>query len=102
MDERTPNEKLNRSQDPTQSIPETVTRMVDQTVQGLEPKIHDAVNDFTERAVRYSNQAIRDLTAKARHKPLYMIGAIALVAIGVGFILGLEERRDQRSSTRLH
>lgn len=86
----------------TDTIPQAFTQIVDQAIQSIQPKIHDAVTDLAERAVSLSNQAARDVAMKVRRNPWYMAGGVALLVVGLGLVFGLEERRDRRSSQNLH
>ncbi len=85
---------------PVDAIPRAFTQMVDQAIQSLQPKIHDAVSGLAERAVRLSNQAARDVAAKVRDNPWYMVGGAVLLFVGLGLAFGLEERRDRRLTAR--
>ncbi|MCM2282913.1 MAG: hypothetical protein NDI61_13820 [Bdellovibrionaceae bacterium] len=106
MDVQNPNVNERKSSevtgDPAESIPKAFSQAVDQVVHSLEPKIHETVNDLAERAVRFSNRAARDAAQKMRRNPWYMVGGVILLAIGLGLVFGMEERRDRRFADELH
>jgi hypothetical protein len=79
-----------------EAIPEAFAFAVDQTIHDLQPKIHEAVNDLTEKAVRLSNQAAQNLAARVRRNPWYVAGGVALLFVGLAVAFGLENRREQR------
>jgi hypothetical protein len=73
---------------PVDNIPDIVNQVVDQIFRALQPRVREFALGLASRAVDTSEQSTRQLISRARQKPIYTIGAVALLVVGLGLILG--------------
>lgn len=83
---------------PADVIQDAVGQIIDSIFRSLQPRVHDAVTQFASRAVGSSDQSARTLVATARRSPWYTAGGIALLVVGFGLVLGLENRSTASSA----
>jgi hypothetical protein len=76
------------SSNPIDNVQDAIGQVINQVFRSLEPRIQEFANTFSQRAVDVSEQSVRQLVTRARQKPAYTIGAIALLVVGLGIVLG--------------
>lgn len=82
-------------------VNEYVTQLIEQAFRTLQPRVKEFVTHLTSRAVNVSDQSARQLINRARDNRAYVIGAAALLVIGLGMFLGRGQSSGM-SSQELH
>lgn len=76
------------------NVPDAIGQVIDSIFRAIQPRVHEAVTSFANRAVgNVSDMSPRQLVTTARRNPWYTVGGVALLVVGLGVILGLENRR---------
>ena len=82
-------------------IEDTVGQIVDQVFHALQPRIHDYVSHFAGRMLGSTDINPQQIVRRARQRPGLTIGALVVLAIGVGFLF-TRDTSNQLSPHELH
>lgn len=96
MNDETANSDERQSAMSGNSVSEAVASLVDVAIRGIQPRLHETVNQIAVRAADMSEDALRALASKVRRNPLLVIGGVALLIVGLGVAFSLEDRRSRR------
>ena len=82
-------------------IEDTVGQIVDQVFHALQPRIHDYVSHFAGRMLGSADINPQQIVRRVRQRPALTIGALVVLAIGVGFLF-TRDTSNQLSPHELH
>ena len=82
-------------------IEDTVGQIVDQVFHALQPRIHDYVSHFAGRMLGSADINPQQIVRRVRQRPALTIGALVVLAIGVGFLF-TRDTSSQLSPHELH
>ena len=91
-------------ENPMDTVQDAITQVINQAFRALEPRIQEFANTYSQRAVEVSEQSVRQLVSRVRQNPVYTLGAIGLLVVGLGIVLGRTSTMSSSglSSSDLH
>jgi len=75
---------------------------IDRSIRSFQPRLQSFVNDFADRSLHLSQDAVRNFSVRVRENSRYRMGVMALLLVGLGIYVMRQSRGSGQVSETIN